>query len=129
MSEFKTLANCKPSEFLKQTVKIKRAVQKWIDVTDVKEIMKRVAPNEELKREQFMKNISDVFDNALENHPQETLEILAACCFIEPEDADNHKTSDYLTALNSLVSDKSTIDFFISLARLGQIDISDVSKA
>ena len=36
----KTLANCKPSEFVAQTYKIKKAVWNWLDITKVLEIRK-----------------------------------------------------------------------------------------
>jgi hypothetical protein len=148
MSELKTLATCKPTEFLKQTVKIKRAVQEWLTATDIIAIIKKVAPQElcpqdatdvekmaiasknmDARRKQIAKNISDAFDVAMEEHPEETLKILALCCFIEPEKADDYKVSYYLQAFNSLISDKATIDFFISLAQVGQMNTSDVSKA
>ena len=148
MSEFKTLATCKPSEFLRQTVKIKKAVQNWLNITDIMSIIKKAAPQElipenatefeklaiaqknmEARRKQIIKNIDEAFDAVLEEHPDETLKILALCCFIDPEKADDHEVSDYIKAFNSLISDKTTIDFFVSLAQLGQMNISDVAKA
>ena len=36
----KNLANCKPSEFLAQTFKIKKSLQEWLDVTKLMEIRK-----------------------------------------------------------------------------------------
>lgn len=36
----KNLANCTPSEFLKQTNKIKKSVEKWLKATDIMEIRK-----------------------------------------------------------------------------------------
>lgn len=148
MSEFKTLATCKPSEFLRQTIKIKKAVQNWLNITDIMSIIKKAAPQElipsdatefeklaiaqknmEARRKQIIKNIDEAFDAVLEEHPDETLKILALCCFIDPEKADDHKVSDYIKAFNSLISDKTTIDFFVSLAQLGQMNISDVAKA
>ena len=138
MSELKTLATCKPIEFMKQTVKIKKAVSEWLTITDIKSIVKKVAPQELIpadatdvekmaivsanmakRREQLVKNISEAFDVVMEEYPEETLEILALCCFIEPEKANEVKVSDYLKAFNGLITDKDTIDFFISLAQLG----------
>jgi hypothetical protein len=138
MSELKTLATCKPIEFMKQTVKIKKAVSEWLTITDIKSIVKKVAPQELIpadatdiekmaivsanmakRREQIVKNISEAFDVVMEEYPEETLEILALCCFIEPEKANDVKVSDYLKAFNGLITDKDTVDFFISLAQLG----------
>lgn len=148
MSEIKTIANCKPTEFLKQTNKIKKAVESWLNATDIIAIFKRKAPvemirenatdeevaeitarNVEAGRKQMAQNISDILDAVMEEHPEETIRVLALCCFIEPEKADDYKVSYYLKAITSLIADKDVLDFFTSLAQLGQMNISDVSKA
>lgn len=138
----KNLANCKPSEFLIQTNKIRKSVQKWLDVTGVAEIRKRlpkleVAPancsdeeraevikrNKELKRKQMQDNLFAILDEMLENHTKETIEILALCCFIEPDDAENHSMVEYIGAINDLLGSKEVLDFFLLLAKLGQTNI------
>lgn len=148
MSELKTLVSCKPSEFLRQTNKIKKSVEKWLTDTDILNIRKRMPAleavpisateeerkaiaerNKKLTSEQVKKNLSAMLDAILEEHPEETMEILGLCCFVEPDHVDDYKVADYLTALNSLISDKVVLDFFTSLASLGQMNISDVSKA
>jgi hypothetical protein len=148
MSELKTLVSCKPSEFLRQTNKIKKSVEKWLTDTDILNIRKRMPAleavpisateeerkaiderNKKLTSEQVRKNLSAILDAILEEHPEETMEILGLCCFVEPDHVDDYKVVDYLTALNSLISDKVVLDFFTSLASLGQMNISDVSKA
>lgn len=148
MSEIKTIANCKPTEFLKQTNKIKKAVESWLTATDIMAIFKRKAPveiirenatdeekaeitarNVEAGRKQMAQNISDILDAVMEEHPEETIRVLALCCFIDPERADDYKVSYYLKAITSLIADKDVLDFFTSLAQLGQMNISDVSKA
>lgn len=148
MSELKTLATCKPTEFLRQTNRIKKSVEKWLTDTDILNIRKRLPVlemmpkdateeerkavferNKKLTEEQAKKNISAMLDAILEDHPDETLELLGLCCFIEPEHVDDYKVSDYLSALNSLMNDKAVVDFFTSLASLGQMSISNASKA
>lgn len=148
MSELKTLVNCKPSEFLKQTNKIKKSVEKWLTDTDILNIRKRMAPlemvpqdatdeerkevfehNKKISEEQAKKNFSAMLDAILEEHPDETLELLALCCFIEPEHADDYTVSDYLMAFNSIINDKAVLSFFTSLASLVAKNTSDVSKA
>ena len=143
----KTLADCKPSEFLRQTNRIRKAVEKWLTDTDILNIRKRMAvlepvdknaPEDEQKevqkrnakavRAQVRKNLGAIMDAALEEHPDETLEVLALLCFVEPEDADNHPVSEYLTAFTNLISDEAVIGFFSSLAQLGQTDISAFVK-
>lgn len=147
MGELKTLVTCKPSEFLRQTNRIKKAVEKWLKDTDIMNIRKRLpslevvamnatdeerreiaARNKILTEEQAKKNISAMLDAILEEYPQETLELLGLCCFIEPADVDKYKVTDYLNAFNSIINDKAVIDFFISLASLGVKNTSEASK-
>ena len=102
----KNLANCKPSEFLKQTNLIKKSVEKWITVTDIKNIRARMpekkeeAYTEEELEEQGLKNLSAVLDAMLDIHAEETLEVLALCCFVEPEKVDDYTMSEYLEAIH-----------------------------
>lgn len=139
----KNLANCKPSEFLKQTNRIRKAVAKWLTMTDIMNIRRRLpkyetaAPgataedraevirrNAELKRKQATENMMAILDAVMEDHPDETLEILALCCFIEPEHVDDHPVSEYLTAFTELISDEAVMSFFTSLAKLGLMNTS-----
>lgn len=144
----KTLANCKPTEFFAQTNKIRKAVKNWLDVTDILEIRKRVPElsspakvesKEELEKsieerkqafaKQSLQNLFDILEAVLEKHPEETIELMALICFIEPKDADNHAMSEYLTAINELMSDKAVVDFFFSLASLGTVNTSSIALA
>ena len=136
----KNLANCTPTEFLKQTVLMKRAVEKWLTATDIAKIMKTapelIAVTEDMdddalketakknvkrKNEQARKNISKVFDVVCEDHPQETLEVLALSCFVAPEDIDTHPITEYLAAFNEMIGNEDVIGFFISLLRWGRL--------
>lgn len=135
--ERKNLANCTPREFLKQTNRIKKSVEKWLTVNEISEIRKRMPDltkidgtllRKEAIRKQSMENISAILDNALDKHPDETLEVLALCCFIEPEDIDTIKVTDLLASFNELVGNEEVIGFFISLARLGQMNTLNLSK-
>ena len=124
----KNLANCKPSEFLRQTNRIRHYVQKWMDITDIPNIRKRLPqipedaiPEERKKliREQSMKNLSAMFDSAMEEHPKETMGVLALACFIPVEEAEDHPMDDYLMSLSELMESEGAIRFFISLVNLG----------
>lgn len=124
----KNLANCKPSEFLRQTNRIRHYVQKWMDITDIPNIRKRLpqipedaTPEERKKliREQSMKNLSAMFDSAMEEHPEETMGVLALACFIPAEEAEDHPMDDYLMSLSELMESEGAIRFFISLVNLG----------
>lgn len=129
----KNLANCKPSEFLVQTNKIRKSVEKWLKLTDIPNIRKNVPEFKEGQTkeehraemlEQARVNLNKIFDAILEEHPQETLELIGLLCFIEPEDVDNHPVSFYLEALSELLNDQAVIGFFTSLVNLGQMGIS-----
>lgn len=135
--KIKTLANCKPSEFLRQTNLIRKSVERWFDVTEIMEIRKRsphieVAPagatveeinavlsrNKEAEKKQMKENFSAILESVLELHPDETLEVLALCCFMDPQNVDDHPVSFYLTAINDLLNDEAVMGFFISLVQL-----------
>ena len=144
----KNLANCKPSEFLKQTYRIKRSAEKWLKDTDIMNIRnnlpkltpltkdmteeERVATFEENKRkssEQLRKNFSDMLDQIMCEHADETLELLALCCFVEPEEVDNYSVDYYLGNLVEILNNSSVLGFFTSLAQLGVLNTADVSQA
>lgn len=134
----KTLANCTPREFLKQTNRIRISAEKWLTATKILEIRKRMpelpAPTEtkdkaelqkaiEERKEAFAKqtreNLFAMLEAILETNADETLELLALCCFVEPEDVDNHTMSEYLVSIGELLNDAGVISFFDSLVRLG----------
>lgn len=138
----KTLANCRPTEFLAQTVKIKNSVAKWLTETDIVNIRRRmpnleIIPegatedekagiskrNDDMQRKQLMSNLNEMFNAVFEEHPQETLEVLALCCFVEPYDIDNHEMSEYFKALSELISNESVLSFFTSLLKLAKMSI------
>ena len=131
----KNLANCKPSEFLMQTNNIRKAVENWLTVTELKDIRKRLPPvkeglsAEEKKKEveaQVKRNLSAILDSIMGEHPQETIELLALLCFVEPEKADDYPISFYLENLSEIISDKAVLGFFTSLMNLGQSGILTV---
>lgn len=143
----KNLANCTPSEFLKQTNRIKKSLEKWITLTDLKKIRSQipelvvvpkdasdiekqriVEENKKRVKEQSYKNLSQIIDAAFEDHPSETLEILALTCFIEPQNVDDYPISEYLTSLSELITDEAVLNFFISFSRLAQTGILNASK-
>ena len=144
----KNLANCKPSEFLKQTLRIKRLVEKWLTSEDIKEIRKRLPEKEKIlqtmtkeeqgeimirnqkaQQEQMMKNFMDILDIMLDKKFDETLAVIALCCFVEPENVDDYPLEDYLGSIADLLENPNVLRFFGSLAQLGQTNISIVSRA
>lgn len=136
----KNLANCKPSEFLKQTNRIRKSVERWLKITDVMNIRKQkpegmpeiskdmsrdeveavIEKRKTMLAEQAQQNLTEMLDAMLDDHPDETLEILALCCFVEPEDVDSHPVKEYLHAVNELIADSDVRDFFTLLISLVQ---------
>lgn len=138
----KTLATCKPSEFLKQTNLIRKSVEKWMTETDIANIRKRMPvftkieqgmskeekeqifeENKRLSDAQARANLSAILDAVLEDHPEDTLEVLALCCFIDPAEVDDHSVGEFLEAFSELISNKAVLNFFSSLVQLGQTNI------
>lgn len=126
--KIKSIANCKPSEFLRQTNAIRHYVEGWLKTIKFSDIRKHLpeipdgATDEEVNkliREQNHKNFSDMLDAALEEHPEETLGVLALCCFLPAEDADNHPIDMYIEVIADLMESENVMRFFISLAKLG----------
>ena len=124
----KNLANCKPSEFLTQTNKIRKSVSKWLTDTDIVNIRKRIPKmpddiSDEDRRKaldkQATENLDAILDSILEEHPQETLEMLALLCFVEPEHVDDYSVTDYIESFNEIIGNKVVLDFFMSLANWG----------
>lgn len=143
MAKLKNLATCKPSEFLKQTVKIRRAVERWMTATDIDKIRKTlpelmplsddmgaearaaaVAENRKRIASQGRENAMRIIDAILEDHPEETLEVLALVCFVDPAKVDDHPMEEYLEAIGELIGSEAVISFFTSVARLGATSIS-----
>lgn len=142
----KTLANCTPREFLKQTNRIRIAAQKWITATKILEIRKRMpevpAPTEskdkaELQKaieerkeafaNQMRENLFAMLEAMFETNAEETLELLALCCFVEPENVDDHTMSEYLVCMGELISDAGVISFFDSLVKLGALSMGNIA--
>lgn len=134
----KTLANCSPREFLVQSNRIRKAVSKWLTLTKLLEIRKNLpklpenATQEEREAaaaEQIQSNARAMLDSILDEHPEETAELLGLLCFVEPEDLDNHPMTEFFGAISEILNSKEIIDFFTSLVNLGSENTSDAAKA
>lgn len=124
----KNLANCKPSEFIKQTSRIRKSVDRWLTDTDIMNIRKRMpkladdVSAEDRKKAyeaQASANLAAILDAVMDEHPDETLEVLALLCFVEPEHVDDHEMTEYLAAAAELMSNEAVLGFFTALADLG----------
>ena len=144
----KTLANCTPREFMKQTNRIRISVDEWLTATKILEIRQRVPEFEEPKKpesredlaesiekrqqavaEQMRKNTFSMLEAMLDANAEKTVELLALVCFVEPEDADKHTMSEYLSCINELINDEAVIGFFVSLVRLGGSNMVQAATA
>lgn len=132
----KNLANCTPSEFIKQTVRLKDAVPKWINATQILKI-RSIKPkliavpkgatkeekaeiekeNADILNKQVISNLSKMIDNMFVECPQETLEVLALSCFVEPDEVDDHTIDEYLCCIEEMLQAKSVVNFFSLLAQ------------
>ena len=142
----KNLATCKPSEFIAQTSRIREAVAGWLDAIDLQKIRNKkpnyetfpagataeqkaevIQHNAELLKKQTADNVNEILDNMLAKHPQETLNVLALCCFVEPANVDDHSMDEYLECIMDMMENKAVLRFFSLLVRLDQIPTSKVS--
>lgn len=121
----KNLTNCNLKEFMIQTRLIKHQAEKWLTDTDIAKI-RQIMPDipegvstedkEKLLREQGMKNASAMFDAIFDEHPEETIELIANLCFVPLEEVDEHPMTYYMQSITEMLNDKTVWDFFISLA-------------
>ena len=144
----KNLANCNPREFFRQASRIRKAAEKWLTDTDIMNIRKNmpdlaivpedaddekkaevIKANREKLNAQSKKNLSKMLDAILDEHPDETLELIALLCFVEPEHVDDHTVDEYLEAITEMISNKAVVSFFTSLAQLGLMNSSSAAKA
>lgn len=134
----KTLANCTPREFLKQTNRIRIAADEWLTATKILEIRQRMPElpearkpdsKEELKEDiearrkafadQMRNNTFAMLEAMLDTNADKTEELLALVCFVEPKDADKYTMSEYLACIGELLTDAGVLSFFDSLVKLG----------
>lgn len=128
----KNLSNCKPSEFLAQTIKIKNLVRDWLDATKIMDIRKNFSQvDKNLSKEertnaivnQALSNWSDMLDRMFIDNAEKTLALIALVNFVEPERVDDYEMGDYLQSISELLSDSRVLSFFTSLVRLNQQNI------
>ncbi|GEM_PF-1852964 len=144
----KTLARCKPTEFVAQCVKIKNLAEKWLKDVDIISVwdnspdLKPIPDNataeerEAINRENgktvietYKDRFLKLFDRMFVENPYETLSLLALTCFVEPENIDNYEMADYMDAVREMWQDRAVVDFFTFLASLVQKFISKRYKA
>lgn len=133
----KTLANCSPREFLVQTNKIRKSVANWLTLTGIMEIRKTLPDmpdnisdedRDKALEKQVKINLQMMLDAILDEHPEETAELLGLLCFIEPDDLENHKMTEILASITDIIGSPEVIGFFTSLVKMGLTNIFDGAK-
>lgn len=121
----KNLANCNLKEFMVQTRLIKHHVEKWLTETDIMNIRKNMPDipddiddeeKKELLTDQAMKNISAMFDAIFDEHPDDTITLIALLCFVPENEVEEHPMTYYMQSITEMLMEKTVWDFFISLA-------------
>ena len=122
----KNLANCTPTELLKQAVRIREPLRSWLEATGAKEIRARRPdgmalpedPSEwtEEQRAALMKqareNTRDIVAAALEKDFEGTVNLMCLATFTERDDFDDHSLSEYIDAINEIMKSGEVRDFF-----------------
>ena len=141
----KNLANCTPREFTAQTALMADALEKWIKLTDIINVRRKIpdlppvpklgndaSPEQTQARDRVIKernliikkaateNFFQILRAAFKEHPEETLEVVAYACFIPFDEIDDYKMTDLLRSITEMIKDEDVLDFFVSLKELEQ---------
>ena len=108
-----------------QTRLIKHAVEKWLTETEILKIRQNMptipegATEEDQRKlieKQQKENLSRMLDAIMDEHPDETVELLGLLCFVPKDEIDNYPMSYYMESLTELLNDQAVWSFFTSLA-------------
>ena len=122
----KNLANCTPTEFLTQTVKLRGPFQAWLERTGIPEIRKRrpegydkmtSAERDDALVEQANANMADILAAAIDKDPEGTLAVIALCNFTDPADIDAHPMAEYLASILEMLNNAAVRSFFMYTLR------------
>lgn len=128
----KTLANCTPVEFLRQTNKIKYAVENYLKLTGAREILRRRPTfsgdetdieKAEITRNQWKDNWNALSDVVLDTYAEQTAELIGLMCFMDKEQISNAQMITLLYPLLELIQNKQVSAFFQALLSLGQMNM------
>lgn len=118
----KTLANCNAREFMRQTLKLRKPFAEWLENTGIAEIRRRrpegfdemdVDAQTKALSEQGRRNLRDMLFTAFEKDEAGTLNVLALCCFIEPEQIDEYSIAECFGAVIEMLNNEVVRDFFM----------------
>lgn len=125
----KTIASLGLEESLCAMNDVADDVENYLQVTGIMEIRKRMpaftgkenpALRQVMLDEQAKKNMREIRKTVLKDHVRETAEIVKKLCV--PEEGESVETmtgADVMKVVMQVFSDRKTMDFFVSLVRLG----------
>lgn len=122
----KTLANCTPVEFLRQTNKIRRECSGLLKKSGVLEIRKRRPEltgdetEEELKEKnlaQAKENLDAMLDALLDTDAESTAHLLRLMCIFEPGEEEELTGMDLIQVGLEVLSSKTAVNFFSFLMK------------
>lgn len=122
----KNLANCAPTEFMQQCVKLRGPFAAWLEKTGIAEIRARrpegydeMTDDQKIAaiREQGNENMTDILAAAMEKDFDGTVEVLALCCFTDPKEIDAHPMTEYLDAVLEMFNNDAVRGFFMYYLR------------
>ena len=117
----KNLANCTPTEFLKQAVRIREPFAAWLKRTGIPEIRKHLPDGYddltdeqkvEAALEQGRRNFALMMQAALEKDFDSTVNLICLFTFTDPEHFDDNPFAEYMDALLACLKSQAVKDFF-----------------
>ena len=128
----KTIAALNGVDFLRRCNDIRHKAAELVDATHLLDIRKNMPEMtgsetpEEIKAKQHAqakKNIDEMLDMLLDKHPEETYALLKLLCV--PDEGEGEPDGfDLLSAAFEILGSQKVLDFLLSMARLGQTNIS-----
>lgn len=131
----KTIASLGLEESLRAMNDVAEDVENYLQTTRIMEIRKRMpaftgkenpALRQVMLDEQAKKNMKEIRKTVLKDHVKETAELVKKLCV--PEEGESIETmtgADVMKVIMEVFSDRKTMDFFVSLVRLG-LTVSNV---
>ena len=125
----RTIANLSGVEFLRAINRTRHSVGELMTVTDLMRIWKKMptftgneTPEERHKmaRKQLFKNLSEILDELLDTHAEETYKCIMAMCILDEGEPEPDGIALGMAAF-SLIGDKRVLDFLLQLGKSGLI--------
>ena len=122
----KTIANCTVPEFLRQSMKLKDTIPKWMNETGALKILRQRPKftgeetdeeRAEITEKTFYKNLEEALVSACDTHAELTAKLIGELCFVDEEDICKYEAIEFIIPVLSLFRNKTVTGFFTSLLR------------